>query len=126
MITPSTPRFTTNAASDIAIIGNTPMTAPVSDPPAANARNGFGSKTNHNDFNIDFVDVDQDSTTFEAHAKAAPHVPPLVVPIAGEQRSGILPMLVPVSDVPSHFAVLSPGSLTVGGPFSRSSKTDCC
>ena len=76
------------------------MTAPASDPPAANARNGFGSKTNHNDFNMAFVNVDQDSTTFEAHAKAAPHVPPLVVPIAGEQRPGHFPSLVPVSNMP--------------------------
>jgi hypothetical protein len=36
----------------------------------------------------------------ETHGKAASHVTPHVVPIAGEQRSGIFPPLVPVSNMP--------------------------
>ena len=66
VITPFTPRFTTNATGDIAIVGNTLMTAPASDPSAVNAQNGVGSKVNNNDFNMAFVDVDQDSTTFDS------------------------------------------------------------
>jgi hypothetical protein len=34
------------------------------------------------------------------HRKAAPHVTSLVVPIVGQQRSGIFPSLVPVSNTP--------------------------
>ena len=34
----------------------------------------------------------------ETQGKAAPHVIPRVVPIVGEQRSGIFPSLVPVSN----------------------------
>ena len=37
VITPFTPRFTTNATGDIAIVANTSMTAPASDPAAGNA-----------------------------------------------------------------------------------------
>jgi hypothetical protein len=36
----------------------------------------------------------------QTDGKAAPHVTPLVVPILGEQRSGIFPSLVSVSDTP--------------------------
>jgi uncharacterized repeat protein (TIGR01451 family) len=70
VITPFTPRFTTNATGDIAIVGNTLMTAPASDPAAVNAQNGVGSKVNNNDFNMAFVDVDQDSTTFNSSSAA--------------------------------------------------------
>ncbi len=66
VITPFTPRFTTNATGDIAIIGNTPMTAPASDPSAINAQNGVGANVNNNDFNMAFVDVDSDPTTFDS------------------------------------------------------------
>ncbi len=66
VITPFTPRFTTNATGDIAIVANTSMTAPASDPAAGNAQNGVGSKINNNDFNMAFVDVDNDPTTFDS------------------------------------------------------------
>ncbi len=66
VITPFTPRFTTNATGDIAIVANTLMTAPASDPDAINGQNGVGSKINNNDFNMAFVDVDHDSTTFDS------------------------------------------------------------
>ena len=66
VITPFAPRFTTNATGDVAIVGNTAMTAPASDPAAVNARNGVGSKVNNNDFNMAFVDVDSDPTTFDS------------------------------------------------------------
>ncbi len=126
VITPSTSRSTTNATGDIAIIGNTRMIAPASDPSAVNARDGVGSKTNNNDFNMNFVDVDQDFTTFETHAKGGAACPP----IGGSDRRGATIGHSPVarSDLQhaAHLAVLSPGSLTVGGPFSRSSNTECC
>jgi hypothetical protein len=66
VITPFTPRFTTNATGDITIVANTEMTAPASDPAAINAQNGVGSKINNNDFNMAFVDVDKDSSTFDS------------------------------------------------------------
>ena len=66
VITPFAPRFTANATGDIAIVGNTAMTAPASDPAAVNAQNGVGSKLNNNDFNMAFVDVDSDPTTFDS------------------------------------------------------------
>ncbi len=66
VITPFTPRFTTNATGDIAMVGNTLMTAPSSDPAAVNAQNGVGSKVNNNDFNMVFVDADSDPTTFDS------------------------------------------------------------
>ena len=66
VITPFTPRFTTNATGDIAIVANTLMTAPASDPSAVNAQNGVGPNVNNNDFNMVFVNVDNDSTTFDS------------------------------------------------------------
>ena len=60
------PRFTTNATGDVAIVGNTAMTAPSSDSAAVNAQNGVGSRVNNNDFNMAFVDVDSDPTTFDS------------------------------------------------------------
>ncbi len=66
VITPFAPRFTTNATGDVAIVGNTAMTAPPSDSAAVNAQNGVGSRVNNNDFNMAFVDVDSDPTTFDS------------------------------------------------------------
>jgi uncharacterized repeat protein (TIGR01451 family) len=66
VITPFQPRFTTNATGDIAIVANTMMTAPASDPSAINAQNGVGSNVNNNDFSMVFVDVDHDATTFDS------------------------------------------------------------
>ncbi|NBW86110.1 MAG: DUF11 domain-containing protein, partial [Planctomycetia bacterium] len=42
------------------------MTAPDSDPAAAAARNGTGSKLNNNDFRMAYVDIDGDNTTFNS------------------------------------------------------------
>ena len=66
MITPFTPRFSANATGNIGIIGNTLMTAPASDPNATNAQNGVGPYMNNNDFNMAFVDVDNNSSTFDS------------------------------------------------------------
>ncbi len=66
VITPFQPRFTMNATGDIAIVANTLMTAPASDPAATNGQNGVGSKVNNNDFNMVFVNVDNDPTTFDS------------------------------------------------------------
>lgn len=64
-----TPRFTTNQPGDITLIGNTIMTCsgggggPNS---CANGRNGTGNNVNNNDFNMVYVDVDGDGTTFSS------------------------------------------------------------
>jgi uncharacterized repeat protein (TIGR01451 family) len=66
LITPFAPRYQTNDTGDIAIVANTLMTAPASDPDAANAQNGVGSRVNNNDFDMTFVNVDGDPTTFDS------------------------------------------------------------
>ena len=64
--TPFTVRYTTNDTGDIIFAANTLMTAPASDPAAANAQNGVGSKVANNDFVMTYVDVDADPTTFNS------------------------------------------------------------
>jgi uncharacterized repeat protein (TIGR01451 family) len=66
IITPFTPRFRVNAPGDIRVIGNTLMTAPDSDPGAADARAARGTRLDNNDFNMTYVDVDTDPTTFDS------------------------------------------------------------
>ncbi len=66
VITPFTPQFSANATGNIAIVGNTLMTAPASDPNAINAQNGVGPYINNNDFNMAFVDVDNNPSTFDS------------------------------------------------------------
>jgi hypothetical protein len=124
VITPFTPRFTTNATGDVAIFDSTVMTAPASDPSAANAQNGVGSKINNNDFNMafrrrpGFHDV-RDSR----EGGTACH------PIGGSDcrraTIGHFPVARSGLQHAAHFAVLCPGSLK-GDSFSRRSKTACC
>ena len=64
--TPFTVRYTTNDTGDITFAANTLMTAPASDPAAVNAQNGVGSKVANNDFQMTYVDVDSDPTTFNS------------------------------------------------------------
>jgi uncharacterized repeat protein (TIGR01451 family) len=68
LITDFTPRFSTNATGDITIAANTLMTAPPWDPNAANAQNRVGNKLNNNDFDMVWVDIDSDPTTFNSSA----------------------------------------------------------
>jgi len=64
--TPFTVRYTTNDTGDITFAANTLMTAPASDPAAVDAQNGVGSKVANNDFQMTYVDVDSDPTTFNS------------------------------------------------------------
>ena len=66
VLTPFSVRFTANDTGNIAFAANTLMTAPASDPDAANAQNGVGSKLSNNDFQMTYVDVDNDPTTFNS------------------------------------------------------------
>ncbi|MBX7104650.1 MAG: DUF11 domain-containing protein, partial [Gemmataceae bacterium] len=65
VITPFTARFSRNEPGDIAIIGNTLLTAPAGAAGDA-ARNGTGANLNNNDFNMVNVDVDSDTSTFNS------------------------------------------------------------
>ena len=62
-------RFTTDTTGDITFAANTLMTAPASAGQAAiDAQNGVGSKVNNNDFQMAYVDIDADPTTFNSSA----------------------------------------------------------
>ena len=54
-----TPRFSTNASGDIAIVGNTLETCQAAAADCANARKGEGSSLNNNGFVMERVDVDR-------------------------------------------------------------------
>ena len=54
-----TPRFSTNASGDIAVVGNTLETCQSSVADCANARAGKGSVLNNNNFVMERVDVDR-------------------------------------------------------------------
>jgi uncharacterized repeat protein (TIGR01451 family) len=60
-----TPRFTTSSTGDITLIGNTLMTCPASGT-CTNGRNGTGGSVDDNDFNMVYVDVDGDASTFSS------------------------------------------------------------
>ena len=53
-----TPRFSTNASGDIAIVGNTLETCQAAAADCANARKGDGSALNNNSFVMERVDID--------------------------------------------------------------------
>jgi large repetitive protein len=59
-----TPRFSTNANGDIAIVGNTLETCQTSVPDCANARAGVGTVLNNNNFSM--VRVNTDSTALDS------------------------------------------------------------
>ena len=66
-VTPFTARFSANDTGDIAIIANTLLTLPDSYPNAAGVRAGVGpGSLNNNDYNMTYVDVDHDPTTFNS------------------------------------------------------------
>lgn len=60
-----TPRFTASATGDITLIGNTLMTCP-NGGTCTNGRNGTGGSVDDNDFNMVYVDVDGDGSTFSS------------------------------------------------------------
>src|SRR5262245_50218272 len=68
VVTPFKPRFQANDTGDIAIIGNTLMTLPDTYPNAAAVRAGIGtgSSLNNNNYNMGFVDVDNNPGTFNS------------------------------------------------------------
>lgn len=66
VLTPFSVRFTANDTGDIAFAANALMTAPASDPSAVNAQNGVGPKLSNNDFQMTYVDADNDPTTFNS------------------------------------------------------------
>jgi uncharacterized repeat protein (TIGR01451 family) len=72
IVTPFKVRFTVNAPGDTVILGNTLMTASTVGNPGRtqqdviNAQNGTGSFINNNDWNMVYVDVDNNPTTFNS------------------------------------------------------------
>ena len=58
-----TPRFSTNARGDIALIGNTLMTCPPS-ATCSDALDGNGASIDNNDFSMVYVDADSNGSTF--------------------------------------------------------------
>src|SRR5262245_54681490 len=69
VVTPFTPRFSTNDTGDIVLVSNTVLRANpagVNGSQAANAQNGVGSPLDNNSFTMINVDVDDDSTTFNS------------------------------------------------------------
>jgi len=66
VITSFAPRFSANVAGDITFIGNSLETCPSTAVNCANARQGVGSVVNNNDFNMTYIDVDADTTTFNS------------------------------------------------------------
>ena len=72
IITPFTVRFSANTTGDTAIIGNTLETASTVGNPGrtqqdvTNAQNGTGSFVDDNDWNMAYVDMDGNSSTFDS------------------------------------------------------------
>ena len=62
---PFTARFSVNDASDVQLIGNTLETCPASTACTA-AQNGTNTTAENNNFNMAYVDVDNDPTTFNS------------------------------------------------------------
>jgi uncharacterized repeat protein (TIGR01451 family) len=60
-----TPRFSANQPGDIVLVGNTVMTC-TGGGNCTNGRNGNGGQVDDNDFNMVYVDVDGDATTFSS------------------------------------------------------------
>ena len=63
---PFTPRFSENVQGAITFSANTVMTCPDSDSRCPGARAGTGSNLNNNQFNMTYVDVDGDPSTFNS------------------------------------------------------------
>ncbi|HEY7428392.1 MAG TPA: isopeptide-forming domain-containing fimbrial protein, partial [Gemmataceae bacterium] len=80
VVTPFTPIFSQNATGDIAVVGNTLETASTVNNPGRTqadvtaAQNGTGANVNNNNWNMAYVDVDNDPTTFNS-SQAALNLP---------------------------------------------------
>jgi uncharacterized repeat protein (TIGR01451 family) len=66
VIRPFTPRFTTNDSAAVLLIGNTSGTCATAVSSCANAQNGVGNTLNNNSFDMVYVDIDSDPTTFNS------------------------------------------------------------
>jgi uncharacterized repeat protein (TIGR01451 family) len=66
VVTPFAVAYTTNAIGDITFASNTLMTAPGNSQAAVNARNGVGSNLNNDDWDMAYVDIDGDASTFNS------------------------------------------------------------
>jgi uncharacterized repeat protein (TIGR01451 family) len=123
VITPFTPRFTMNATGDIAIVANTLMTAPSSDPAAANAQNGVGSKVNNNDFNMVFVNVDSDPSTFNSSSSSLSLPAGSTVLFAGLYWGGRNPSQASLEDDVKFATPSSGGYVAISGSVIGTSNT---
>jgi uncharacterized repeat protein (TIGR01451 family) len=72
---PFTPRFSANDRGDILLVGNTLMSCSGNGNSCNRARNGTGNATNNNDWNMQYVDIDGDGSTFNS-SSASLTIPP--------------------------------------------------
>ena len=112
-----------NATGDIAIVANTLMTAPSSDPAAVNGQNGVGSKINNNDFNMVFVDVDNDPTTFNSSSSSLSLPAGSTVLFAGLYWGGRNPSQVSLEDDVKFATPSSGGYVAISGSVLGTSNT---
>jgi hypothetical protein len=66
VVTPFSVAYTANALGDITFAANTLMTSPGNTQAAIDARNGVGSNLNDDDWNMAYVDIDSDASTFNS------------------------------------------------------------
>jgi uncharacterized repeat protein (TIGR01451 family) len=60
------PRFSANVNGNIAIIGNSVLTCPISNAACASARNRTGSAVNNNNYSMVYTDIDNNTSTFSS------------------------------------------------------------
>src|SRR4029079_10670848 len=60
------PRFSTTDRGQVVTAGNTVLTCPGTGTACQNAQNGTTATADNNDFDMGYVDVDSDSTTFNS------------------------------------------------------------
>jgi uncharacterized repeat protein (TIGR01451 family) len=78
------PRFNVQTTGDATLIGNTMMTCPSSDGQCANAQaGGGGGNVNNQNFTMQYVDVDDDPTTFSSSTATLSLPPGATVLFAG-------------------------------------------
>jgi len=66
VVTPFAVAYTANAIGDITFAANTLMTSPGNTQAAIDARNGVGSQLNNDNWNMAYVDIDGDASTFNS------------------------------------------------------------
>jgi large repetitive protein len=66
VVTPFTVAYSANVIGDITFAANTLMTSPGNSQAAIDARNGVGSNRNNDDWNMAYVDIDSDASTFNS------------------------------------------------------------